>query len=191
MKYSLLAIAALLVSATVLFALSCGGDGEDGIGRTHTATPVSTSEPAGDASNGDAIRLASHLFLPVGESRSTADLGELIEIIHVTEPPAVSADNATLTATAGGISCLRFKYREVVNENDVQTLCVVSFDNTGDCSGLNRVSLDLQQFLDAGGETEGNANFLEAGEGLFYAVCRTAGGEYRLQQPADQLPPLY
>jgi hypothetical protein len=135
--------------------------------------------------------LASHRFLPVGESISLDRFGELIEVIDLTEPPAVALDCSLLTAVAGGASCVRFRYREAGQENGVQTLCVVAIDETGDCDGLTRVSLNLETFLDADGQLAGNANLLEAGDGRFYAVCRSETGAYRLQQPSDALPPLY
>jgi hypothetical protein len=140
-----------------------------------------------------ATRLASHLFVPVGESRDIHELGELLETIHLTEPPSltVGPDRATLTAQAGGISCLRFHYRDRLHENNVQTLCVVSFDEAGSCSGLEPVGLDLRRYLEPGPGPFGNADLLESGRGLFYAACLTPAGAYRLQQPDRALPPLY
>ena len=152
---------------------------------TWTATSTGQEQPAG------ATRLASHLFVPVGESRNIEGLGELVETLHFTDPASVSAEGTILRATAGGVSCLRFAYRSVESENAVQTLCVVSFDETGDCTGLEPVALDLQRFLGSTSELVGNANLLEAGAGLFYATCRPEAGAYRLQQPIQALPPLY
>lgn len=118
-------------------------------------------------------------------------LGELLETIYLTDPPSIAVEGDSLTAIAGGLACLRFRYREAQDENTIQTLCIASFDETGPCTGLERVRLDLNQFLDAPPELAGNANLLEAGNGLFYAACRTEEGVYRLQQSVRPLPPLY
>jgi hypothetical protein len=138
-----------------------------------------------------APRLASHLFLPVGGTHPLTGLGELLEVIHFTDPPAIVIEDDALVATVGGLSCLRFMYRETQGENTVQTLCVVVFDETSPCVGLERVRLDLNAFLEAPPNLAGNANLLEAGRGLFYAACRTNEGAYRLQPSVRPLPPLY
>jgi hypothetical protein len=147
--------------------------------------------PPPSATPARASHFASHLFIPAGQSRSIDGLGRLLEIIHLTEPGAVSVKGTTLTAVTGGLSCLRLAYRSAVDENKVQTLCVVSFDETGDCAGLPTIRLDLQGFLKPTKEPVGNANLLESGDGLFYATCKTSDGAYRLQQPGRILPPLY
>ncbi len=136
-------------------------------------------------------RLASHLFIPVGEARSIAGLGDLVEVVAVEGTGVVSLGGAEVEATAGGTACLRFAYRDNPGENGVQTLCVVSFDEVGDCVGLEWLGLDLEGFADTPDEAAGDANLLEAGAGRFYAVCRTGDGLVRLQQPTGVLPPLF
>jgi len=96
-----------------------------------------------------------------------------------------------LVAQRGGLACMRFKYREPGDFNTIQTLCVVAFDEIGSCDGLERLNLDLNQFIDSTPQLAGNANLLEAGQGEFYSACLTADGSYRLQQAEQQLPPLY
>lgn len=159
---------------------------------TATSAPVAaagrTASPPAAVS---ATRLASHLFIPVGESRSIAGLGRLLEAVFLTEPASVDVDGDLLTATVGGMACLRFEYREGDAESDVQTLCSVSFDEDGDCSGSSPLDLDLQRFLGPAGGPEGNADLLESGDGLLYASCKTATGAYRLQRPGRPLPRLY
>ena len=171
---------------------------------TSTATPVSTVSPGGGqtpsstltptvtpALDVPATRLALHLFIPVGESRSLAGLGRLLETEFLTEPAAVRIEGDSIIATAHGIACLRFEYRDAEAENTVQTLCSVSFDETGDCSGLLALDLDLNRFLEQTNEPVGNANLLESGSGLLYRACKTGTGAYRLQQPDQPLPNLY
>lgn len=133
-------------------------------------------------------RLASHLFLAAGKSRSVAGLGRLLETIHLTRPAAVAVEGSAVRALRGGISCLRFRYREQRDENGVQTLCVVAFDETGSCAGKPRLRLDLE--ARAGRPREGNADLLESGASHFYATCR-AGRAYRLERTSRALPPLY
>jgi len=111
--------------------------------------------------------------------------------MHLSDVPAISVNGDSLTAEAGGISCLRFQYRDVEQENSIQTLCVVTFDETGSCDGLEPLALDLRAYLDASGAPEGDANLLASGAGRFYATCRTANGAYRLQQPNERLPQPY
>lgn len=59
---------------------------------------------AGGAGPAAGNRLASHLFLAVGKSRSIARLGTLLETIHLTRPLAVAVQGSTLRAVRGGIS---------------------------------------------------------------------------------------
>jgi hypothetical protein len=132
-------------------------------------------------------RLASHLFVPVGAARSIAGLGELLEVIPFTG--RVSVDGDEVRAAGSGISCLRFRYRDVPDENAVQTMCVVAFDETGDCAGFEPLGLDLNVFLDPSSAPVGNADLLTSGS--LYAACRTPEGAFRLQQPDVDLPPLY
>jgi hypothetical protein len=168
------------------------------IGGCEPAPDVTPSPPASATSSATATvqplpatRLASHTFIPVGESRRLSGLGLLLETIHLSDPPSVGIDGDILTAEQGGITCLRFQYREADDENDVQTLCVVSFDEVGDCSGLQPLSLDLNQIIAGENLLAGNANLLEHGQGLLYATCLNQEGAYRLQQPRIELPPLY
>jgi len=86
---------------------------------------------------------------------------------------------------------LRFRYRIKIDDNTIQTLCVVSFDETGSCAGLRPLALDLEQFLGSDQGPAGNSNLLEAGDGIFYATCLSSTGKYRLQQPERHLPNLY
>lgn len=86
---------------------------------------------------------------------------------------------------------MRFQYRIKIDDNTIQTLCVVSFDETGSCAGLQPLTLDLEQFLGSDQGPAGNSNLLEAGHGLFYATCLSSTGNYRLQQPGRRLPALY
>lgn len=134
-------------------------------------------------------RLASHLFLPVGEKRSIAGLGELLEIIPFDGAEPVAVEGDVLTAAGNGVSCLRFRYREVPGENGVQTMCVVAFDETGDCAGHEPLQLDLNTFLEPVDAPFGNADAL-LGRSLF-AACVTSDGAFRLQQPAVDPPELY
>lgn len=134
-------------------------------------------------------RLASHLFLPVGEQRSIAGLGKLIEQIDLYGESPFRVEGDLLTADAAGISCLRFRYRDLPGENGVQTMCAVAFDETGQCGGLLPLSLDLDMFLEADGAPVGNSDLLTGGD--LYAACATATGDLRLQQPSLDLPPLY
>ena len=150
------------------------------------ATPVPLPPTPAPAS-----RLASHLFVPVGESRDISGLGKLVETISFSDSPTIEVGPNSLTATAPGQACLRFEYRNTPRENSVQTLCVVSFDETGACTGLATATLDLETFLEAEGQPVGNANLLESGNGRFYAACQTPGGGLRLQQPDVLLPTLY
>ena len=133
-------------------------------------------------------RLASHLFLPAGAAHSLAGLGTLVETLHLTRPPAVAVEGETLRALRGGISCLRFRYRADRDENGVQTLCAVVFDETGSCAGETRLRLDLERFA---ARKRGNADLLEPGRGVFFTACRTAAGRYRLQRGGRALPPLF
>ena len=89
---------------------------------------------------------------------------------------------------AGGAACLRF--RDTHDENNVQTLCVVVFDEMGECTGLPGVVLDLKRFLDPN-DAQVGANLLESGDGLFYAACQSPGGSWRFQPSKRDLPPLY
>ena len=159
-----------------------------------TATPIggdsgpsATATPVLDTS----ARLASHLFIPIGEWRSIAGLGELLGFTPFTQEQFLVIGDDVITAVGSGMGCLRFKYRDVEFENGVQTLCVVTFEETGDCEGLPSLSLDLQTFLESNGQPVGNADLLESGEGLFYAVCETVGGAFRLQRTIRNLPTLY
>ena len=161
------------------------------VAPTPTSTEPAETPPAQEEPALPATRLGSHLFVPVGESRSIEGLGALIETIHLSIPSSVAVEGTTLTAMAGGLACLRFANREVVNDNSVQTLCVVAFDETGDCSDLQTLTLDLQQHLGAASDPVGNADLLESGAGRFYAACLTPTGAYRLQQSSLRLPPLY
>ncbi len=148
--------------------------------------PTPTSAPQATAT-----RLASHLFVPVGATRSISGFGRLTETIALTEPPAVEVAGNELTAVDGGISCLRFQYRTSRDENNVQTLCVVVFEETGDCEGMPPLRLDLQMFLAPAEDPHSNANLLESGDGLFYAACQTDREAYRLQVTDTRLPTLY
>jgi hypothetical protein len=114
-----------------------------------------------------ATRLGSHLFVPVGETRSLAGLGEHLETIHLTDPPAVSFSEDTVSAVNGRISCFRFRYREHAAENGVQSPCVIVFDETGSCDTLPRIELDLQMFLGPTSYPVGEANLLASGTGRF------------------------
>ena len=114
-----------------------------------------------------------------------------MEVIPFSEPAAIRIRQDKIEAIRGGTACLRFTYRDTADENNVQTLCVVVFDETGDCSGQPTVTLDLQRFLGMTPQLVGNANLIESGEGLFYAACLSFDGAYRLQQPSQSLPPLY
>ena len=162
---------------------------------TQTPNLVPTPSPqfvaTGTPTQVAATALASHLFIPVGETRDIGSLGHLVEIVEFTQPPPVQVVGSQLSATSGGLACLRFSYSITDEENNVQTLCVVSFDETGDCSGLPEVTLDLQQFLGDSQRPTGNANLLESGDGTFYRACRTQTGAFRLQKPVHALPPLY
>ena len=151
---------------------------------------TSSAQPSPEVS-AQATRLASHLFLSVGDQRPLDGYGELLEVMHLSKVPAVSVSDLTLTAESGGISCLRFQYRHVDQENGVQTFCVVTFDETGSCDGLEPLALDLRAYLTDSDAPAGNANLLASGTGRFYATCRSASGAYRLQQPDEQLPQPY
>ncbi len=175
-----------LVASALTLASGCGG-GE----ATTTSTPGGGGDNASPTASSEvAKRLASHLFLAVGDSRSIEGLGELLETIPLSDPPAVSVADGRLLAERRGIACLRFRYRATEAENSVQTLCVVAFDEVGSCEGQTPLRLDLEQFLPAEAP-RGNANLLEYGSARFYAACRTAGGAYRLQQSGDAIPNLY
>lgn len=155
-------------------------------GPTVGSPPATTEAPGAETSPS---RLASHLFMPVGENRSIAGLGELIEVIHIDGAEPVSVDGDFISAGASGISCLRFEYREVTDENKVQTLCVVVFDETGDCADQEPLSLDLNTFLETGNVSSGNADLFQGGD--LFAACATGSEAIRLQQPNIDLPPLY
>ncbi len=178
---------------------SPAGGARDSVEREHEVPAPSTS-PAGGARDSvesehatptPATRLGSHLFVHVGESRSIAGLGDLIEAISMDGHEAFEVTENAIHAKTAGASCFRFRYRDQRDENSVQTICAVAFDEAGDCSGLERLDLDLNTFLDPGDRPIGDANLLEAGEGLFYAACTTPVGAYRLQRPSRTLPRLY
>ena len=152
-----------------------------------TATPM----PPLNQESEPATRLASHLFLAAGSSYDLSGLGRFLEAVHMTEPAAVEVEGVSLRGLTGGSSCLRFRYRVIPGENGVQTLCVTVIDEAASCARLPRQTLDLQRFLDSPQRAIGNANLLEAGAGRFYSVCRTEASAYRLQQPSEELPPLY
>ncbi|MFQ5555291.1 MAG: hypothetical protein ACE5GC_07985 [Acidimicrobiia bacterium] len=210
-------IAALLGSALALFVSGCAGTDEgpaaapattavhSGVPAaaptdpepppppsvTVTSASATTAPPAAEAVAIDPPaepRLASHLFVPVGASRSIAGLGELLEVIAI-DGASVAVEGDTVTAIAPGVSCLRFRYRDVPGENDVQTSCVAAFDETGDCSGMEPLRLDLNTFLDAPGAPVGDADAFAGGD--LYSSCTTPDGHYRLQRPATELPQLY
>jgi hypothetical protein len=193
-------LAQLLVGVFVALVLACSPNGEasappdsnldPAIAPTGSVTPSSNVDATPDAAPAT-VRLASHRFVSVGDQHSIEDLGELIEVVHLSEPPAVAINGTTALAEAGGISCLRFQYRTAVDENTVQTQCVVAFDETGDCTDLEPLRLDLLTFLDQGAASTGEANMLASGDGRFYATCRSDSGAYRLQQPSEELPPPY
>ena len=174
--------------ATSTFSFSLTESVEVTVERATTPAPAPTLTPAAAV---PAARLASHVFVPVGGSRSIKGLGELLESIHFTEPPSVGISGTTVTAEAGGITCLRFRYRAGDDDNTIQTLCAVSFDETGSCSGLPKLALDIGQFLRSEQGPVGNSNLLESGDGLFYVACKSPTGAYRLQRPDRRLPPLY
>ncbi len=138
--------------------------------------------------DGAPARLASHVFVPVGDSRSVAGFGELLEVIDFEGEPVVVGEGE-VTALDSGISCLRFRYRGTPGENGVQTMCVVAFDEAGDCAGLEPLELDLDTYLDPDKAAAGNSNALVGGE--LYAACRTPDGSLRLQQPQTELPKLF
>ena len=166
--------------------------------RTPTSGPTGistlvlpTREPTVTSIPSRPTQLASHLFVPVGQSRNLEGLGELLETIHLTDNPAFLVEGTRLTAVSGGTSCLRFQYRDVDGENTVQTLCVVAFDESGNCEGLEPLTLDLEKFLVTDDQPVGNANLLESGQGLFYSTCATDTGGYRLETVDRALPRLY
>ena len=133
-----------------------------------------TSACSGGSESSAVNRLGSHLFVPAGETRSLAGLGEHLETIHLTQPPAVSFSDGTVTANTGGISCFRFRYRVHAAENGVQSPCVVVFDETGSCDGLSRIELDLQMFLGETSYPVGDADLLASGTGRFYSASLTS-----------------
>ena len=136
-------------------------------------------------------RFATHLFVPAGETRSVKGLGVLYETIDMDGTGAATVQGDTLTADHGGSTCFRFHYRDTPNENNVQTLCAVVIDKTGDCNGLPLATLNLERFVGQTDQRVGNADLLEAGNRDLYAVCVTPDGQYLLQQPAVDLPTLY
>ncbi len=101
----------------------------------------------------------------------------------------MTVEGDVITAIAAGASCLRVRYRDVPGENGVQTMCVVAFDETGDCTGQEPAQLDLEAFLDSGADPVGNADLLA--DGSLFAACVTSDGTWRLQQPEADLPELY
>lgn len=171
----------LVLGILALAVAACAGGG---------ATP--TSEPTATPSFEPGTRLAAHLFVPAGETRSLAGLGELLEIVPFQGQGVVTVEGDTLTANHGGTACLRLRYREPIGyENEVQSLCVVVVDEIGECDGLTPVAVDLNRSLDPAVTKRGNANLLESGDGLFYSVCETAGGTVRLQRSGQDLPAPY
>lgn len=187
-----------LLTAAAAFLLACSSSSSDAAALPANDSQSSlakqaaaTTADATSEATATATRLASHLFLSVGDQRTIEGYGELLEVLHISEVPAVSVEGLALTAEAGGISCLRFQYRDVDQENGRQTLCVVAFDETGSCDGLTPLALNLRAYLNDPNAPEGDANLLASGAGRFYATCRTASGAYRLQQPGEPLPQPY
>ena len=78
---------------------------------------VASACSGGDSPDTTVTRLGSHLFVPVGESRSLTGLGERLETIHVTNPPAVSVEDDVVVAENGGITCFRYRYSVHAAEN--------------------------------------------------------------------------
>ncbi len=136
-------------------------------------------------------QLGSHLFVPVGESRSIAGMGEFLEAVSMDGRDAFSIDGSEITALTSGATCFRFKYRDVPFENGIQTVCGVAFESIGECAGLPTARLDLNAFLEPGVQPVGDANLLESGDGLFYAICVDDHSRYVLQPSSADLPPLY
>ncbi len=136
-------------------------------------------------------RLASHLFVPVGESRSLAGLGDLLEVVPIDGADVVVVEGRGVRAVGPGIACLRFRYRDLPGENGVQTACVVTYDEVGTCAGRERVALDLERFGDGTAGPLGNADLLASGDGSLAAVCRSDSGGIRVRDAGTHLPPLY
>lgn len=130
------------------------------------------------------IRLASHEFIPVGDSRDIGNLGDILEVMQFGEDKIFLADNK-VTCLSGGVACIRAKYREDIWQNEVQTKCIACVDETGSCKDEEKAIFDLQQFSNR----PGNANWFESGENVFYGVCNV-DGRVRLQQ-SPNLPKLY
>jgi hypothetical protein len=151
-------------------------------------TPAPTPTPASET---EFTRLGSHLFVPVGESRSIAGLGRFLEAVSMDGRDAFAVEATEITALTSGATCFRFMYRETPGENGIQTVCGIAFERVGECSGLSAVRLDLNAFLEPEGRPVGDANLLEYGDGLFYAVCMDEHARYVLQPSTAELPPLY
>ncbi|MDA1035656.1 MAG: hypothetical protein O3B65_02095 [Chloroflexi bacterium] len=175
--------ATAVLAALVIFA-GCAGVDESAPAEASTVAPVSPALVA-------TARFASHLFVRAGDTRDISGLGVLVETIHMEDGPAAEINGNTLTALTSGSTCFRFKYRSDPAENEVQTLCALVAEETGECDDLPLARLNLEAFLDARGHPVGNANLLEAGRRTLYAICVTPEGRYRLQQPDRALPPLY
>ena len=105
-----------------LLALACSPPGEASTLPKDNLATAPTTAPA-DAS---AVRLASDLFVSVGEQHRIDGFGELIEALYVTGPPALAVSDDAVVAEAGGISCLQFRYREVEQENAIQAQRVMA-----------------------------------------------------------------
>lgn len=179
-----LAVAAVLIAV----AGSCATAPSDPQ-TSHPAAAASTpGEPESDEPD-PATRLASHMFVPVGESRSLSGFGELLEVVTISGDNPLDVAGDSLTAAAPGAACLRFRYREMASENGIQTLCAVAFDETGDCSGLDPLHVDLGRYGPDNRPDVGESNLLAGG--ALFAACETPGGGLRLRRPDVELPDLY
>lgn len=190
----------LIALFATAIAVSCDAGAETPPEETATSTaiPVETGAPGSRTSipasiaNNPELQFASHVFVETGSAVDISDYGEFLGQVDYSAPPAVSVTGNSAQVERSGVSCLRFRYRDTPNEGHVQTQCIVSFDETGSCDGLAPLSLDLEQNAPSDLIPEGsNADLFESGEGTFYAACTTGDGQLRLQQPEQDLPPLF
>ncbi len=167
----------LPVLVTALLACTDPKPDDDPTGDTaDTAPTVVIADPE--------VVLAPPRWLAVGDAMELPSLGPLLGHGSLDARGELTVDHAagTLACSAGGVGWLRADYRLPADENHVQTLVVACVDETGDCTGLDPIVVQLDP------SSAGDTTWSAGADGTLYGLCEGDGG-VRLDPGALDPPP--